>query len=228
MLSFRLLFITGAAAALLAIAPAFGEAPARVRGTITAISDGSITVKERDGRTFTLKTGPYTTYADVVPANLDAIKLNDYIGTAIKGPMNHWIAVEIVIIPESMRAGRKGYSAWDPLPDTSGLHPSGTTATNMTNGLVSSVSPATPKLTNTSMTNGIVTAEKSGAAGRTLTVTLVGNKAARIIVSSTAPIVRFVPADRSAISVGSTFFVKTNPGSQAALVAVGKGVMPPM
>jgi hypothetical protein len=204
------------------------EAPARIRGTITAIDDGSITVKERDGRSFRLKTGPYTTYADVVPSSLDAIKVNDFIGTASKGPLNHWIAVEIVIIPESMRTGRKGYAAWDPLPDTSGVHTSGTTATSMTNGLVSSVSPATPKLTNTSMTNGTVVASNSGAVGRTLTVTYDGNKTSRIIVPSTAPIVRFVPSDRSAISVGSTIFVKTNPGSQAALIAVGKGVTPPM
>jgi hypothetical protein len=44
MLSFHILVAAGAAA-LLAIAPAFGQTPARVRGTITAIDDGSFTVK---------------------------------------------------------------------------------------------------------------------------------------------------------------------------------------
>jgi len=62
MLSFHLLVATGAAA-LLVITPAFGQAPARVRGTITAIDDGIITVRERDGRILTLKTGPYITSA---------------------------------------------------------------------------------------------------------------------------------------------------------------------
>jgi hypothetical protein len=41
MLSFHLLATT-VVAVLLVIAPAFGQAPPRVRGTITAIDDGSI------------------------------------------------------------------------------------------------------------------------------------------------------------------------------------------
>ena len=84
MFSFR--FFATATVVLLAIAPAFAEAaPSRVRGTITAINDGSITVKEKDGRTFTLKTGQYTTYADVIPSSLDEIKVNDFVGSAVKG-----------------------------------------------------------------------------------------------------------------------------------------------
>jgi hypothetical protein len=68
MFSFR--FFATATVVLLAIAPAFAEAaPSRVRGTITAINDGSITVKEKDGRTFTLKTGQYTTPTSFHPAS---------------------------------------------------------------------------------------------------------------------------------------------------------------
>jgi hypothetical protein len=131
MLSFRLLVIS-AAAALLAIAPAFGEAaPARVRGTITAIYDGSITVKEPDGRTVTLKTGPYTMYADVVPSSLDAIKVNTFVGSAVKGPLNSMVAVELAIIPEDMRAGRISLYSWDPLPDPTAKHTSDLTATSI-------------------------------------------------------------------------------------------------
>ena len=99
----------------------------------------------------------------------------------------------------------------------------------MTNGLVSNVSPAPPKLTNTNMTNGIVSAEKGGAAGRTLTVTYDGgSNSFRITVPPNAPIVRYVLADRSAVAIGSAVMIKTNPGDQAALVTVGKGVTPPM
>ena len=228
MFSFRLLVT--AAAVLLAIAPAFGEAaPSRVRGTITAIHDGSITVKEKDGRTFTLKTGQYTTYADVIPSSLDEIKVNDFVGSAVKGPPSSMVAVELAIIPDSMRAGRIGYYGWDPLPDPTAMQTTGTNATAMTNGRVSNVSSEAPKLTDTNMTNGIVSAEKRSTAGRTLTVTYDGgSKSFHITVPPNAPIVRYVLADRSAAFIGSTVFIKTNPGDQAGLVTIGNGVTPPM
>jgi len=228
MLSFR--FCVTAAAALLAIAPAFGEAaPSRIRGTITAINDGSMTIKEKDGHTFTLKTGQYTTYADVIPASLDEIKVNDFVGSAVKGPPSSMVAVELAIIPDSMRTGRIGYYGWDPLPDPTAMQTTGTSATDMTNGRVSNVSPAAPKLTDTNMTNGIVSAENGSTAGRTLTVTYDGgSKSLHITVPPNAPIVRYVLADRSAAFVGSTVFIKTNPGDQAGLVTIGKGVTPPM
>jgi hypothetical protein len=80
-----LLLISTGAAALIATAPAFGETPARVRGTITEVDDGSITLKQQDGRVITLKTGAYTTYADVVPSSVEEIKVNDFVGSAVKG-----------------------------------------------------------------------------------------------------------------------------------------------
>jgi hypothetical protein len=216
-------------AALLAPASAFGDTlPARLRGTITAVDEGKITINARDGRIYTLGTGASTTYADVVPSSLQEIKVNDYIGSAVKGPRDHLIAVEIVLVPEKMRAGRIGYYAWDPLPDTSGIQTSKTTGKTMANGLVSAVSTATPALTDTMMTNGTVVARDDGAAGRTLTVNLAGDKPAQILVSSVAPIVRFVPSDRSTISVGSPVVIWTQPDNLARLVAVGKGVIPPM
>jgi hypothetical protein len=228
MLSFRL-FVTSAVVSLLAIASAFAEAPARVRGTITAIDEGSMTVKARDGRIFMLKTGPDTMYACVVPSNLDEIKVNDFVGSAVKGSPSSMVAVELAIIPDSMRAGRIGYYGWDPLPDPTAMQPTGTYATGMTNGRVSKLSPAAPKLTNTNMTNGIVSAEKGGTAGRTLTVTYDGgSKSLHITVPPNAPIVRYVLADRSTAFIGSTVFIKTNPGDRAGLVTVGKGVTPPM
>jgi hypothetical protein len=208
MLSFHLFVATGTAA-LLAIAPAFGQAPARLRGAITAIDDGSLTVKERDGRTFTLKTGPYTAYAYVVPSSLDAIRVNDFVGSAVKGSQGSFVAVEIAIIPENMRAGRISLYDWDPLPDPTVGHSS--------------------EMTATSMTNGVVSAEKVGAAGLTLMVTYDGGtKGFRITVPPNAPIVRYVLSDRSAVAIGSPVMIKTNPGDRAGLVTVGKGVTPPM
>ena len=224
----RLLLLT-AAVALLAATPAFAEAPPRVRGVAIGVNNDSITVKERDGSTLTLKTGADTAYAYVVPSNLDAIKVSDFVGAAVKGPMKSMVAVELVIIPESMRAGRTSYHGWDPLPDPTVKQTSDISATSMTNGLVSNVSPVPRKLTNTSMTNGVVSAENGGAAGLTLAVSYDGgSKSFRITVPPSAPITRFEVADRSAVAIGSSVFIKTNPGNQAGLVAVGKGVTPPM
>jgi hypothetical protein len=229
MFSFRFFVIT-ATSALLAIAPAFGEAaPLRVRGTIAAINDGSLTVKEKDGQILTLKTGSYTTYADVVPSSLAEVKVNDFVGSAVKGPRSSMVAVELAIIPDSMRAGRIGYYGWDPLPDPTAMQTTGDNATSVTSGKVSNVSLAMPKLTSTNMTNGVVAAEKTSSAGRTLTVTYDGgSEILRITVPPNAPIVRYVLADRSAAFVGSTVFIKTNPGDEAGLVTIGKGVTPPM
>ena len=224
----RLLLLT-AVVALLAATPAFADAPPRVRGIAIGVNNDSITVKERDGSTVTLKTGADTAYAYVAPSSLDAIKVNDFVGTAVKGPMKSMVAVELVIIPESMRAERISYYGWDPLPDPAAGQTSDTTATCMTNGLVSNVSPAPRKLTNTDMTNGIVSAENGGAAGLTLTVSYDGgSKSFRITVPPNAPITRFEVADRSAVAIGSSVFIKTNPHNQAGLVTVGKGVTPPM
>jgi hypothetical protein len=221
--------LLAAAVVLLAATSAFADAPPRVRGVVLGVDNDSITVKQRDGSTVTLKTGADTAYAYVVPSRLDAIKVNDFVGTAVKGPMNAMVAVELVIIPESMRAGRISYYGWDPLPDYTVRQPSGTTATSMTNGLVSNVSPASRKLTDTKMTNGVVSAEDGGAAGLTLTVSYDGGgKSFRITVPPAAPITRFEVADRSAVAIGSSVFIKTNPNNQAGLVTVGKGVTPPM
>jgi hypothetical protein len=79
------------------------------------------------------------------------------------------------------------------------------------------------------MTNAIVSAEKGGAADRALTVTYDGgSKRFQITVPPNAPIVRYVLANRSAIAIGAPVMIKTNPGNQAGLVTVGRGVTPPM
>jgi hypothetical protein len=229
MLSFRLCVAT-AATVLLAIAPAFGEAaPLRVRGTITAIDDASITVKEMDGRSLALRTGSYTTYADVIPSRLDEIKVNDFIGSAVKGPPSSMVAVELALIPDNLRAGRIGYYGWDPLPDPTATPTIRAHAASTANGEVTNVSPAAPRLTDTNMTNGIVSAETGSSTGRTLTVTYDGgSQSLHITVPPNAPIVRYVLADRSAALLGSTVFIKTLPGDRAELVTIGKGVAPPM
>jgi len=223
------MIIATVAAIALVIAPVARQTPARIRGTITAINVGRITVKERDGRSVTLKSGSYTTYSNVVPSSLDAIKVNDFVGSAVKGPPSSMVAVELAIIPKNMQAGRISLYKWDPLPDPTALHTSDMTATNMTNGLVSNVSTRTKESIHNNASAGNLAAENSGAAGLTLSVTYDGgSKRFRITVPPNAPIVRYMLADRSTVAIGSAVMIKTNPGDRAGLVTVGKGVTPPM
>ena len=222
------------AVASLAASPAIAEAPSRVRGVVTEVGTCSITVKQRNGSIVTLQTSTDTMYAGVVPSSLTEIKVNDFVGTAVKGPpsitgsRNSMVAVELVIIPKSMRAGRISYYGWDPLPDPTARQISDITATSMTNGLVSNVSPPAAKFASTKMTNGIASAGNGGTAGLTLTVTYNdGSESFRITVPPNAPITRYELADRSTVAIGSSVFIKTNPGDQARLVTVGKGITPP-
>jgi hypothetical protein len=202
--------------------------PARARGTVVAVADGFIAVKDHAGRIVRLITGARTKYAEVVASDLDAIKLHEYIGTAVKRTREGWVAVEIVIVPQSMRAGRRGFYAWDPLPDTSGVASTSNTSTSVKNGSVGAISTAPPAMTDTTMTNGPIADIKEREGVRLLTVNLVGNSPIDIAVTTTAPITKFVPADRSAVSVGSRTVVWTAPDGSAVLVAVGRGITPPM
>lgn len=213
------------ATVLLAATPTLSEAPLRVRGNIVAFDDSSVTVKGRDGSIFHLSTNAKTIYADVIPSNFNAIKIGSNVGSAVKGPLDHLVAVEIVLVPETMRAGRVGHYAWDPLPDTSGVDTLGLTATSMTNGSVSAMSLRSTVAT---MTSGAVSSNRREATWQVLTVDLVGDKSVHITVPPRAPIVEFVLSDRSAIALGSTVVVWTEPRDQARLVAIGKGVTPPM
>ena len=135
------------------------------------------------------------------------------------------VAVEVALIPEDMRAGRIPFYEWDPLPDPTATERSDVTV----NGSVSNASGPTAKLADTNMTNGLVAAVRSGGAGRRLTVTYDnGRKRLSNALPGGAPVVRYVLADRSALAVGSAVFIKINPGNEADLVTIGKGVPPPM
>jgi hypothetical protein len=199
MLTFYMLTAISAGA-LLVTAPAFGQAPARVRGTI----------------------------ANLVPSSIDAIKVNDFVGTAVKGPLSAMVAVELAQIPANMRAGRIAFYDWDPLPYPVASPTSGITAAGA-DGSASGGSPRELSLTNTSMTNGIVSAENKSADGLTLMVNHDGGgNGFRITVPPNAPIVRYILSDRTAAIVGSAVMIKTSPGDRADLVTIGKGVTPPM
>ncbi|AXC13551.1 hypothetical protein ACPOL_4276 [Acidisarcina polymorpha] len=234
-LSFRFLLTASTAAlivvaaALIAPSAALGQTPARVRGVITAMDDHSITLKDQGGRSLTLKTGAYTTYAELLPSSPDEIKIDDFVGAAVKGTPKSMIAVEVALVPKDMRAGRAAYYGWDALPDPTATHSSVKTPTEMTNGGVTNISETVAnKLVDTKATRGAVSA-KGGKAGRTLIVAYDGgSKTLQITVPANAPIVRYVLADRSALSIAAAVMIKTNPSGEAGLVSIGKEVIPPM
>src|SRR4030095_597227 len=85
---------------LLIALPALAQSLTRVRGIITAVDGGRITVRERDGGAVTLNTDGKTSYAYVVPSSINDIKANDFIGAAVKGPSSALVAVEVALIPE--------------------------------------------------------------------------------------------------------------------------------
>lgn len=121
-----------ASAALTAAAPAaFAQAapPVRVRGTITSVNAGTISVKTKSGQDTTIKLGDKTTYGWIAPIALSAVKKGAYIGTAaVNEPDGSVRALEIHVFPEAMRGAGEGYRGWDLGADTS-----------MTNGTIGDV-----------------------------------------------------------------------------------------
>jgi hypothetical protein len=119
-------------AAVTAAAPAaFAQAaPAlRVRGTITAVTGGTITVKTKSGKDTPIKLGDKVAYGWVAPIALSAVKKGAYIGTAaVNEPDGSVKALEIHVFPEAMRGAGEGYRGWDLGADTS-----------MTNGTIGDV-----------------------------------------------------------------------------------------
>ena len=224
----RRLLIAGGTAAMLTTTYAAAATPARVRGTVVTVANGFIAVDDHGGRIVRLKTGARTKYAEVVASDLNDLALHEYIGTAIKRTREGWVAVEIVVVPQSMRAGRRGFYAWDPLPDTSGVASRSEAPTSLKSGLADATSTVTRAMTDTTMTNGSIVGIKENEGVLVLTVNLVGNSPIDFSVTTTAPITEFVPSDRSSVSVRSKTVIWTAPDGSAVLVAVGRGITPPM
>lgn len=204
-----------AALACTAQAPA---TPQRLRGTISAVAPGTLTLQTRAGPTVVLAVTPDTKYAGVVRSSLDQLKTGDFIGTAATGPDTALRSTEVVIFPDSMRGTGEGHYPWDA---------PGVKSSSMTNGTIASAHA--PR--KSSMTNGTV-ASRSGAGGTVvLDVTYKGGSS-RLTVRPGTPIVAFVPGDASLATPGAKVFVVAAPGTDhpaAKFVAVGQGgVVPPM
>lgn len=121
--------IAAATCALLSLT-AQAQQAAHIRGTITAISEGSVEIATRDGSKITATLAPNYTVGSVKIAKITDIKPDSYIGTAaIPQPDGTLKAIEIHVFDPSMRGSGEGNRPWDaPGPTNS-----------MTNGTVGSV-----------------------------------------------------------------------------------------
>ena len=103
-----------------------------------------------------------THYLKLTKSNLDHVDRGNYIGTATKTIDDKLVALEVVVFPSSMKGTGEGHYGWDQIPDTT-LSGGGTTASTMTNGIVSASTPGgNDKLVNSTMTNGTVSSAQCG------------------------------------------------------------------
>jgi len=104
----------GIVALVLAVPLAQAQSAVRVRGTITAVSADTLSVKSRDGRDLTLVLPPDATVAVAKAARFEDIKPGDYVGTtANPGPDGTLVAVEVHYLPPT---AAEGHTPWDLTP----------------------------------------------------------------------------------------------------------------
>jgi len=122
------LFLSLGIAALLLTAPIAraDDPPVRVRGTIDRIDGDTYIVKARNGGELKVKLAANVGVSAVVKASLADAKPGSYVGIAgLPQADGSQRALEVLILPESMRGLAEGHRGWD-------LQPSST----MTNGNV--------------------------------------------------------------------------------------------
>jgi len=108
------------------------QAPARVRGTITAIDGNVLSVKSREGRDLKIEIAPDTAYSYMKRLSIADVKPGTPLGTsAITGPDGKLIALELHLFPVGRPVPGEGHRPWD-------LEPNST----MTNGMVTAMAEA--------------------------------------------------------------------------------------
>ena len=102
--------LTLAASAAIAQTPA---APSVVRGTVTAMDAGSITVKGEKGGIQKVGLTPNWSVAVMKPVAIDAIKPGSFIGTAeMPGKNGTGKSLEVHVFPPGVKMG-EGHYGWD-------------------------------------------------------------------------------------------------------------------
>lgn len=93
--------------------------PTRIRGTVEKLDGQSLTVKPRDGQSLIITLAPNFTVRGVVAKSVADIKPGDFVAsTSVKGPDGKLRAIEVHILPDSLRGvAREGQFPWDLVPD---------------------------------------------------------------------------------------------------------------
>ena len=180
----------------LSVATAGAAEPERIRGTVTAISPGEVTVTTATGKII-LQAGSDTKYLTVVRSDLGHIAAGSYLGVAAKNVGEKQVALDVLIFPPAMKGAAEGHFGWDRMPDTT-LAGGARTTSSMTNGSVATAA--------SSMTNGSVASASEGGANRQVTLTYKGGQQT-ILVPPTAPVVTLQPGTDSDLKPGDKVFV---------------------
>jgi hypothetical protein len=106
--------------AVLALSAAAQNPPARIRGTVEKLDGQTLMVKSRDGQTLSIALAPDFTVRAVVAKAVADIKPGDFVAaTSVKSPDGKLRAIEVHILPESLRGvAREGQFPWDLVPDS--------------------------------------------------------------------------------------------------------------
>jgi hypothetical protein len=226
-----LAFTLAASTAVVSVAALAAPIKQRVRGEVMSISGDTLTVHTTNGSDVPVTVSNSTHYLKLAKSNLDHVDPGSYIGTATKTIGDKLVALEVVVFPPSMKGTGEGHYDWDRIQDTT-LSGDGTTASTMTNGTVSTATPAGgDKTVNSTMTNGTASSAAEAGGAKQITVTYHGGKQT-VLVPPTVPVVTYEPGDKSDVTPGAGVFVNgvNQDGTVTAnAVAVGiDGVKPPM
>ncbi|WP_341896337.1 hypothetical protein [Ferrovibrio terrae] len=184
------------------------DAPRRLRAQIDSVDGQMVGLTTREGEKIKLALSPAATVTALVPATLDAIRPNSYIGTAaMPQPDGTLVALEVHIFTEAQRGAGEGHRPWD-----GGGAGSGST---MTNATVSTVMAA-----------------RADARGRMLTLTWPGGDK-QVLVPAGVPVVAFAPGERALVKPGNHVLVLATKGADGSYsadrITVGRdGLVPPM
>ena len=238
---------TAAAIAFVGSAAFAKPAPEHIRGTIAGFAGNTLEIKTADHGTVKVVLAQSARVAGVVHGKEADITAGTFIGTANVPDGSSSRALEVVVFPPSMKGTGEGDYAWD-LPGGGGTSHASTMTngtvggmqhgSTMTNGTVGGMSHGSTMTNGTvggmshgsTMTNGTV-ASSSGSGAKTVSVNY-GSGTRKVTIAPNTPVVRIMPATRSALKNGAhVFVVASGPAGAktAGVVIVGEdGVVPPM
>jgi hypothetical protein len=201
---FRRAVLASALAAIASGASAQQSQSLRVRGDVTAFAGHVLTVKTREGDTLAIRLPDPVPVVGVTKADIGDVRSNSFVGVAaLKGADGQWVALEVLVFPESARGSGEGHYPWDLQPRSS-----------MTNGTVATVTEGAHGRTLKITYKG-------------------SDQPIEIMVPPSAPIVTLAPASVDLLKPGAHVFTSATKGPSgeytAARVLVGiDGLVPPM